>query len=643
MNVTSATTTGDYFFHLGQTAISTAFRGRIFVKKDASNNLAFGIAQSTATANYTAFSYALNTTYLVVLKYSIISDVTNDVASIYVNPILNTVEPSTGWIANTDAASTDFTEVGSVALRQGGASSDPALILAGIRISNTWSDIVGAVPVFTGTGDWSETARWSTGSVPSSSSDAIINGSASISSTISVGKLTINNSCSLTLTNTGSLTVSGTLTNSAGTSGLVINPGGQLKNNTAGVDATVNLDVTGGALWHLFCLPTTTGITASPFFDLAYIDEYVEGSAAWNRLGNASTVAPNIGYSINFELTTPLSFTGTLNNNAGQSLSGLSFSEINGNPDYEGWHLLGNTFTCGIDAAQISATGDVNGSAYVWDEGGSGNYLPYSINGGGAPNGTIAPMQGFFVKVTTSTNTLNIPTSSKTIGGSFLKSISNSEMLTLSIAGNNYSDKTYVKFNPEATANFDQAFDAYKRAGLDAAPQLYSILPNEKAAVNTLPDYTTNSNVALGLKVGASTSYTINVSGIESFDASLPVRLDDLKLGTSQDMRINPVYTFDAAPGDDENRFLLSFASVTAVNELNASGIRVVSDNGIIRVTHSLPATGTVYLYSVSGQLLATSTLNKGETTLRAASAGVYLVRVVTGKTSLTRKMVVVQ
>lgn len=144
VNVSSATAAGDYFFHLGQTIIGTTFRGRIFVKNDGSNNLAFGIAQSTATANYTAFSYALNTTYLVVLKFNMVSGTTNDVASIYINPVLNSVEPSSGWITNTDAAGTDLTEVGSVAVRQGGAATDPALKLDGIRISTNWADIVGS-------------------------------------------------------------------------------------------------------------------------------------------------------------------------------------------------------------------------------------------------------------------------------------------------------------------------------------------------------------------------------------------------------------------------------------------------------------------------------------------------------------------
>ena len=154
VNVTSASTAGDYFFHVGPTSLGNTFRGRVFVKKDASDNIYFGISHSTSTVSYTSTGYALNTTYLVVLKYEIVSGTANDVVSIYINPALNSTIPSTGWIVNTDTP-TDPADIGSVALRQGGATSGAALKLDGIRVSTLWSDIVGAVagatadPVFT--------------------------------------------------------------------------------------------------------------------------------------------------------------------------------------------------------------------------------------------------------------------------------------------------------------------------------------------------------------------------------------------------------------------------------------------------------------------------------------------------------------
>jgi hypothetical protein len=144
VNITSATTTGDYFFHLGASTIGSTYHGRVYVKRDASNNLAFGISRAgaVATAIFTPYNYALNTTYLVVLRYTIVAGITNDIAAIYINPTLNSNEPSTGWTFSTDAPA-DLANIGTVALRQGGATTAAAIKLDGIRVATTWADIVG--------------------------------------------------------------------------------------------------------------------------------------------------------------------------------------------------------------------------------------------------------------------------------------------------------------------------------------------------------------------------------------------------------------------------------------------------------------------------------------------------------------------
>lgn len=147
VNVTSAGLTGDYFFHLSPTSGATtgAFSGRVFVKRDASNNLAFGVSKgSTSTISYSTFTYSLNTTYLIVLKYTFNSgSTTDDVASLFINPTLNSSEPLP-LLTSTDA-STDAAALAAVELRQGTAANAPALKLDGIRVATTWADIVGPI------------------------------------------------------------------------------------------------------------------------------------------------------------------------------------------------------------------------------------------------------------------------------------------------------------------------------------------------------------------------------------------------------------------------------------------------------------------------------------------------------------------
>ena len=149
VNISTATATGDYFFHLGQAIIGTAFKGRVFVKNDGGTNLAFGITHTGGTSNppiYSSFNYALNTTYLIVLKYTFVAGTANDVVSLIINPVIGSVEPSATVVA-ADVAQIDATDIGSVALRQGGATLSPTLKLDGIRVGSTWNDVAGgAIP-----------------------------------------------------------------------------------------------------------------------------------------------------------------------------------------------------------------------------------------------------------------------------------------------------------------------------------------------------------------------------------------------------------------------------------------------------------------------------------------------------------------
>jgi len=139
VNISSASTTGDYFFHLGPTLLGTSHTGRVFVKRDGSGNLAFGLSKYSETETYTNFSYALNTTYLIVLKYTIVSGDNNDQVSLFVfTSGVPSSEPETPTIGPLSPANNDPSNIGSVALRQGSASY--TVQVDGIRIGTSWND-----------------------------------------------------------------------------------------------------------------------------------------------------------------------------------------------------------------------------------------------------------------------------------------------------------------------------------------------------------------------------------------------------------------------------------------------------------------------------------------------------------------------
>lgn len=141
---------GGYFFHLGPDPIGTTFRGRVFAKKDASNNIAFGISKAaTAAADivFTPFSYSLNTTYLIVVKYTIVDGATNDTVSMIVSTTVPANEPAATVTASDVATQTDISP-GTIALRQGATATSPTVRVDGIRVGTTWASITqAAAPV----------------------------------------------------------------------------------------------------------------------------------------------------------------------------------------------------------------------------------------------------------------------------------------------------------------------------------------------------------------------------------------------------------------------------------------------------------------------------------------------------------------
>ena len=144
VNITDAQEIGTYFLHLGPTTISTTFRGRVFVQRDASFNISFGVSKSSTSAiTYTPYNYVLNSTYLIVLKYTFNTlSGADDEVKLWINPVISSSEPLAD-LTQTDSGA-DAVNLGSIAIRQGTPTggSSPGLILDGIRIGTSWSDVI---------------------------------------------------------------------------------------------------------------------------------------------------------------------------------------------------------------------------------------------------------------------------------------------------------------------------------------------------------------------------------------------------------------------------------------------------------------------------------------------------------------------
>ncbi|MBL7129363.1 MAG: T9SS type A sorting domain-containing protein, partial [Ignavibacteria bacterium] len=137
-----ATTGGDYFYHIGPTTMGYTYRCRVFVKDDGSGNVLFGLRKgSSGNILYTTATYNYNTIYLLIAKYTFNPSADDDVVVMYiVSGTVPSTEPTTPDLGPSIDGS-DLSDAGTVAMRNGSASSRPSLIIDGIRISTNWQGV----------------------------------------------------------------------------------------------------------------------------------------------------------------------------------------------------------------------------------------------------------------------------------------------------------------------------------------------------------------------------------------------------------------------------------------------------------------------------------------------------------------------
>lgn len=146
VNVSAATTNGDYFLHYSSNPFNggtTGIRGRVFVKGNAAgDSIGFGLSFGSGSSVYTPFVYKPNTTYLLAFKVRVNTGDNNDSVYVYVfsSPTVPAAEPATATLGPIGDATTNdnIGGVGAIAIRQG-ASNQPTLRIDGIRVMTSWS------------------------------------------------------------------------------------------------------------------------------------------------------------------------------------------------------------------------------------------------------------------------------------------------------------------------------------------------------------------------------------------------------------------------------------------------------------------------------------------------------------------------
>jgi hypothetical protein len=201
-----------------------------------------------------------------------------------------------------------------------------------------------------------------------------------------------------------------------------------------------------------------------------------------------------------------------------------------------------------------------------------------------------------------------------------------------------------VGFDQNASAEYDLNYDSHFFAGIDQAPTMYSLTAqNANMSTNVMPAVVQNSTIPVTFKMGEATTYTMTASGLETFAPGVTVTLEDLKAGSTQDLRQNAVYSFTSLASDDLNRFLLHFGGVFGIPVQNEGLITAYSwEKSIFVANNSGKTIRTIEVYDLLGKVLVTKTQVDSKLTridLPGAQTGYYVVRVITDQKPYSKKV----
>ena len=122
------------------------------------------------------------------------------------------------------------------------------------------------------------------------------------------------------------------------------------------------------------------------------------------------------------------------------------------------------------------------------------------------------------------------------------------------------------------------------------------------------------------------------------------IYLEDKKEGQTQELTVNPVYTFTASSDDDVNRFVIHFYNPNVgVDNKDLSGIQIYSFDDYVYVRNLVKGTtkGSIQIYDVLGKKVFSGILQDMELNkfMPGVMEGYYMVRVITADNSYTQKV----
>lgn len=512
-------------------------------------------------------------------------------------------------------------------------------------------------PLWTGliNNNWDEPGNWANNTVPPAGSSVIIPQGLTnypmLNQNQSLTDMNIDEGTNFTLSPDITFTVEGSLTNMAGTTGLVIqsdeNGTGSLIHNSPGVNGTMErripgYDTKGSTGWHLLASPVSNmSIAGSDFEPGTYDDFYAWDEVNYQWLNykvtenNITQFGLGLGYLVAYQVTSVKDFAGTFHHT---DVLHLNLTKTTGKG--EGWHLLGNPFQSALrwDDGNWNLV-NIGAGAKILNVGGSYTDIIF-----GSENEYIPANQGFFVQATeNANNSITIPALARVHESTDYYKTEKPDLLALRAGDGESWVETWLQAYEGAASGFDQALDVPFFGGMYNTPHFYSLLSDGgRLSTNRIGKIAGQTVIPLGFKSFLNTEITISARNADSFGSETEVYLVDSKENIQVNLKETPEYTFTATANETTCRFSVLFLKSTGIDENNDSpNINIyLHDNGIVVQTRE-PMPGQISVYNTIGQQVYCNRLILDKTTRLNLDvpAGCYIIRVLTDGSALSKKV----
>jgi uncharacterized protein (DUF736 family) len=449
---------------------------------------------------------------------------------------------------------------------------------ASIAVTGTKTFNAGANYVFSG----ATTAPFPTSGTIGDPASVTIAAAVTLNRDISATSLTVNSTNTLSLSSTADLTVSGNIAN-AGTINLADGATLVQSSSTNGNSGTgtysvsrslgyeLNTSINQNRSWYIGS-PVST--SASSTFSGNSV-----GVRLWRHDENPSVGAPQFvqvygtgtsgspsntftagkGYLFHSTAAYTATFTGTSINN-GDITVPLTYTTTSGASN--GFNLVSNPYPSVLSWSSIKESNPgVSLVNSYWLRTYAGGAMVFQTYNGasqqytGNANGTIGPMQGFWVKADAATN-LTFKNSMRTHSAVTYYTPAVNRSIRMNLSNGSYEDVSIVYLREDAGQAFDE-YDSEKQ--LAPIHQLYSLEGTTRLAINGFNNALAKDSVQLGVQIQVAGTYSINASEINP-TIEEDIFLEDKITGAYQNLKTTPSYSFTSTQGTFNNRFVLHFA-----------------------------------------------------------------------------------